>query len=212
MIKTYGAKEEEQTVSPQPPPSPPPTVIREREIIKEVHACIGITIAFANPLAVSGTFFCTGRIAYSNETSESILEPIENNSETYVDSRGYVPMIVGVGLLSVAILDGKFKKHKKALHACTSTRYASPTSIYRVYLIISWPVMNELYPIRFFHCRHFLHTRNSIFKDRYMLRIFNHEWRTRLEYANRRRLKRSSLQANYEISLDVLLFSQVSQR
>ena len=36
MIKTYGAKEEEQTVSPQPPPSPPPTIIGESEIILNV--------------------------------------------------------------------------------------------------------------------------------------------------------------------------------
>ena len=64
---------------------------------------IGITVAFANPLGISNTIRCTGRIGYSDGESES---------QTYVDSRGYVPMIVGVGLLSVAILDRKFKKYK----------------------------------------------------------------------------------------------------
>jgi len=64
---------------------------------------IGITVAFANPLGISNTIHSTGRIGHSDGESES---------QTYVDSTGYVPMIVGVGLLSVAILDGKFRKHK----------------------------------------------------------------------------------------------------
>jgi hypothetical protein len=64
---------------------------------------IGITVAFANSLGISNTIHSTGRIVNPYGESES---------QTYVDSTGYVPMIVGVGLLSVAILDGKFRKHK----------------------------------------------------------------------------------------------------
>ncbi len=53
MIKTYGAKEEEQTVSPQPPPSPPPTVIRE--IIKEV---VMIPCQYCRSLMPQTSTFC----------------------------------------------------------------------------------------------------------------------------------------------------------
>jgi len=55
VIKTYGAKEEEQPVSPQPTPSPPPTVIKEREIIKEV---VMIPCQYCRSLMPQTSTFC----------------------------------------------------------------------------------------------------------------------------------------------------------
>ena len=62
---------------------------------------LGITIAFANPLVASKTIRCTGSIGYLNE---------ESKSQTYVDATGFIPIIAGVGLLSIAFLNGRFKK------------------------------------------------------------------------------------------------------
>lgn len=76
-----------------------------------VFLAIGIVIAFANPLSSqsSNTISCSGTIIYSSGESE----PTESNSEIHVDARGYIPIIVSVGLLSIAFLDGIVKKKHK---------------------------------------------------------------------------------------------------
>lgn len=71
----------------------------------------GIALALVNPLVQhSQTVPSHGVIFYENSTEPL---PTENNLETYVDSTGYVPMIIGVGLLSIGFLDGIAKKKHK---------------------------------------------------------------------------------------------------
>jgi len=55
VIKTYGAKEEEQPVSPQPTPYPTPTVIREREVIKEI---VMVPCQYCGSLMPQTSIFC----------------------------------------------------------------------------------------------------------------------------------------------------------
>ena len=80
-------------------------------IIGYISLLIGIAIAFANPLLnqSSITIYCSGRIEYPNKESEST----ESSSQTIVDSTVYIPIIIGVGLLSIAFLGGTVKKNCK---------------------------------------------------------------------------------------------------
>ena len=72
-----------------------------------VFLVIGVVIAFAEP-SVSQTIRSFGRIVESDEEIDST----ENNFKT-VDERDYIPIVVGIGLLSIAFLDERFKKNQK---------------------------------------------------------------------------------------------------
>jgi len=72
-----------------------------------VFLVIGVVIAFANS-SVSQTIHCVGRIVESDEE----MDAAENNFKT-VDERGYIPVVVGIGLLSFAFLDERFRKNQK---------------------------------------------------------------------------------------------------
>jgi hypothetical protein len=80
-------------------------------VLGSMFLSTGIASALINPLLQhSQTIVSHGTIAYENSTEP---QPTENNPETYVDSTGYVPMIIGVGLLSIGFLDGIVKKKHK---------------------------------------------------------------------------------------------------
>ena len=80
-------------------------------IIGFISLLIGIAIAFANPLLNQSSIkiYCNGRIEYPTKESELT----ESSSQTIVDSTVYIPIIIGVGLLSIAFLGGTVKKNCK---------------------------------------------------------------------------------------------------
>jgi len=73
-----------------------------------VSAGVGIAIPLADSvLTPSHTIHSSGYIAYPSGESK----PSESNSKTYVDI-SFIPIILGVGLLSVGFLYGKVRKGK----------------------------------------------------------------------------------------------------
>jgi len=76
-----------------------------------ISFAIGIVMPFANPLLQHQvTIPAHGHIVYPGEE----LKSAESNSHAYVDARGYMPIIVGVGFLSIAFLHAR----ASARHAC----------------------------------------------------------------------------------------------
>ena len=73
-----------------------------------IFLVIGVVIAFAD-LSVSRTIPSFGRIVESDEEND----PTESNFKT-VGERDYIPIAVGIGLLSIAFLDERFKITKNS--------------------------------------------------------------------------------------------------
>ena len=74
-----------------------------------VSVGVGIAIPLVDSvLNPSHVIRCSGYVAYPSGESK----PAESNSKTYVDTKSFIPIISGVGLLSIGFLFEKVQKGK----------------------------------------------------------------------------------------------------
>jgi len=74
-------------------------------VVGVISLASGIAIALLSPHSIH----CTGRIVYPDEE----LKSTENDSPTFMNAEGYMPIIVGVGLLSTVLLYGIVENKRK---------------------------------------------------------------------------------------------------